>query len=235
MSIRLARIGGDEFVAVLANIGSTQDCIQLVERVLCACAEPVHIQGQELKITASIGVTIYPQDDAEADQLMRHADQAMFEAKQNGKNRIYLFDSALDAEVKTRTLQQERISQAMVEHEFVLYYQPKVNMCTGAMVGVEALIRWEHPEKGLLFPGAFLPSIEKHPLNEKLGAWVIDAALRQMTEWKQAGLTISVSVNISARQFQQEDFAKHLSQLLAGHPSIDANCPGTGSSGNQCF
>jgi diguanylate cyclase (GGDEF)-like protein/PAS domain S-box-containing protein len=220
----LARIGGDEFVAVLANIDSTQDCIQLVQRVLCACAEPVHIQGRELKITASIGVTIYPQDDAEADQLMRHADQAMFEAKQNGKNRIYLFDSALDAAVKTRTLQQERIAQALVEQEFVLHYQPKVNMRTGAVVGAEALIRWEHPEKGLLLPGAFLPAIEKHPLNENLGAWVIDAALRQMTDWKQAGLTIPVSVNISARQFQQEDFARHLSQLLANHPGIDANC-----------
>ncbi len=218
----LARIGGDEFVAVLTNIEGTQDCIQLVERVLCACAEPVHIQGQELKITASIGVTIYPQDDAEADQLMRHADQAMFEAKQNGKNRIYLFDSALDSEVKTRSLQQEHIALALIRKEFVLYYQPKVNMRTGAVVGVEALIRWQHPERGLLAPGVFLPAIEKHPLNETLGAWVIETALKQMTAWTRLGLVIPVSFNISARQFQQQHFATHLSEALANHPEIDA-------------
>lgn len=220
----LARIGGDEFVALLANIGSTQDCIQLVERVLSACAEPVHIQGHELKITASIGVTIYPQDDAEADQLMRHADQAMFEAKQSGKNRIYMFDSALDTEFKNRSLQQERIAQALVEEEFVLYYQPKVNMRTGAVIGVEALIRWEHPERGLLSPGVFLPAIENHPLSDRLGSWVIQSALMQMAKWKLLGLTIRVSVNISARQFKQQDFATHLSEALANHPEIDAKC-----------
>lgn len=220
----LARIGGDEFVAVLANIDSTQDCMQMVERVLGACAEPVHLQGLDLKVTASIGVTIFPQDDAQADQLMRHADQAMFEAKRNGKNRIYMFDSALDAEVKTRSQQQERIAQGLVAQEFVLYYQPKVNMRTGEVVGVEALTRWRHPEKGLLLPGAFLPAIEKHPLNENLGAWVINTALKQMTDWKKIGLAIPISVNISARQFQQEHFAGHLAQFLANHPGIDANC-----------
>jgi diguanylate cyclase (GGDEF)-like protein/PAS domain S-box-containing protein len=220
----LARIGGDEFVAVLTNIESLQDCMQLVERVLHACAEAVHIQGRDMKVTASIGVTMYPQDDAEADQLMRHADQAMFEAKQNGKNRICLFDSALDTEVKTRSLQQERIALALLRQEFVLHYQPKVNMRTGAVVGVEALIRWEHPERGLLSPGVFLPVIEKHPLSEALGSWVIDGALRQMNDWKQLGLSIPVSVNLSARQFQQHNFAMQLSEALAGYPDVDAKC-----------
>ena len=218
----LARIGGDEFVAVLANINSTQECVALVNRVLNACAEPVFVLGLGLKVTASIGVTIYPQDNADADQLMRHADQAMFEAKQGGKNRIYIFDSALDAEVRTRSLQQECIAQAMVNQEFVVYYQPKVNMRTGVVIGVEALIRWQHPEKGLLLPGAFLPVIEKHPLNETLGTWVIDAVLQQMSDWQRLGLTIAVSVNVSARQFQQADFASHLSGLLANHPGVDA-------------
>lgn len=220
----VARIGGDEFVAVLVNIDSTQECIQLAKRVLSACAESVHIQGRELKITASIGVTIYPQDDAEAEQLLRHADQAMFEAKQNGKNRIYLFDSVLDAEVKTRSLQQERIALALTREEFVLYYQPKVNMRTGAVVGAEALIRWVHPERGLLSPGVFLPAVEKHPLSESIGAWVIDMALKQMAEWKLLGLSLPVSVNISARQFQQQHFATYLSEALANYPEIDAKC-----------
>jgi diguanylate cyclase (GGDEF)-like protein len=220
----LARIGGDEFVAVLSNIESVQDCMQLVERVLHACAEPVHFQGRELKVTASIGVTMYPQDEAEADQLMRHADQAMFEAKQNGKNRICLFDSVLDSEVKTRSLQQERIALGLLRQEFVLHYQPKVNMRTGAVVGVEALIRWEHPERGLLSPGVFLPVIEKHPLSEALGSWVIRSALMQMNDWKRLGLTMPVSVNLSARQFQQQNFAMHLAEALASYPDLDAKC-----------
>ena len=219
----LARMGGDEFVAVLTNVESIQDCIQMVTRVLQACSEPVHIDGCDLRVTASIGVTVYPQDNAEADQLMRHADQAMYEAKQSGKNRFHMFDSAQDAEVKSRSLQQELISQGLRNQEFVLHYQPKVNMRTGAIVGVEALIRWQHPEMGLLPPDAFLPSIEKHSLIETLGAWVIDAALLQMVAWKAQGLLLPVSVNIAARQLQHHDFAQQLAALLANHPEVDAS------------
>ena len=216
----LARMGGDEFVAVLSDLDSMQDCIQLVTRVLAACSEPVNILDQKLVLTASIGVTMYPQDDAEADQLMRHADQAMYEAKQSGKNRFHLFDSAQEAEVKSRSLLQENIAGALLRKEFVLFYQPKVNMRTGDVLGAEALIRWQHPEKGLLPPSAFLGAIENHPLNEALGAWVIDAALEQMGQWNAQGLRLSVSVNISARQLQHEDFANNLRQLLASHPSV---------------
>lgn len=219
----LARMGGDEFVAVLTNVENIQDCIQMVTRVLHACSEPVRIDGRDLRVTASIGVTVYPQDNAEADQLMRHADQAMYEAKQSGKNRFHMFDSAQDAEVKSRSLQQELISQGLSNQEFVLHYQPKVNMRTGAIVGVEALIRWQHPEKGLLPPDAFLPSIEKHPMIEAVGAWVIDAALQQMVAWKAQGLLLPVSVNIAARQLQQQDFAQQLAALLANHPDVDAS------------
>jgi diguanylate cyclase (GGDEF)-like protein/PAS domain S-box-containing protein len=204
----LARMGGDEFVAVLTNVENIQDCIQMVTRVLLACSEPVHIDGRDLKVTASIGVTMYPQDNAEADQLMRHADQAMYEAKQSGKNRFHMFDSAQDAEVKSRSLLQELIALGITEREFVLHYQPKVNMRTGAIVGVEALIRWQHPDKGLLSPDAFLPSIEKHPLSEALGAWVMDEALRQMGVWQSQGLVLPVSINIAVRQLQHPDFAQ---------------------------
>ncbi len=220
----LARMGGDEFVAVLTGLESMQDCIPLVLRLLHTCAEPVSIQGRNLQVTASIGVTMYPQDNAEADQLMRHADQAMYEAKQNGRNRFHLFDSAQDAEVKSRSLQQEAIALGLARQEFVLYYQPKVNMRTGAIVGAEALIRWQHPERGLLAPGAFLPAIERHPLSEVLGSWVIDTALQQMDTWKQQGLTLPVSVNIAARQLQHAGFALHLAELLSHYPGVDAHC-----------
>lgn len=218
----LARMGGDEFVAVLSDIDSTQDCIQLVTRVLAACSEPVTIDGHKLAVTASIGVTMYPQDDAEADQLMRHADQAMYEAKQSGKNKFHLFDSAQEAEVKSRSLLQDNIASGLARNEFVLFYQPKVNMRTGEVIGAEALIRWQHPEKGLLPPAAFLGAIENHPLNEALGAWVINAALEQMSHWKANGLILSISVNISARQLQHDAFADKLRELLADHRTVEA-------------
>lgn len=216
----LARMGGDEFVVVLTDVENIQDCLQTVNRLLEACACPVFIQGLELLVTASVGVTLYPQDNAEADQLMRHADQAMYQAKQSGKNRFHLFDSAQDAEVRSRTFQQELIAQGLARQEFVLYYQPKVNMRTGAIVGFEALIRWQHPEKGLLPPGAFLPAIEQHALNETIGSWVVEAALKQITDWKVEGLTIAVSVNIGARQLQSNSFVRDLSALLSNYPAV---------------
>jgi diguanylate cyclase (GGDEF)-like protein/PAS domain S-box-containing protein len=218
----LARMGGDEFVAVLSDLESTQDCIQLVTRVLAACSEPININEQWLVVTASIGVTMYPQDDAEADQLMRHADQAMYQAKQSGKNKFHLFDSAEEAVVKSRSLLQEHIAIGLTRNEFVLFYQPKVNMRTGEVIGAEALIRWQHPENGLLPPAAFLSAIENHPLNEALGAWVINAALEQMSRWKANGLTLPISVNISARQLQHIGFASQLRDLLAKHHTVNA-------------
>jgi diguanylate cyclase (GGDEF)-like protein/PAS domain S-box-containing protein len=220
----LARMGGDEFVAVLTDVESVQDCMQMIMRVLDACARPVMVQGVEMRVTASVGVTMYPQDNADVDQLMRHADQAMYEAKQSGKNRYHLFDSAQEAEVRGRTLQQEQIAHGLSLQEFVLYYQPKVNMRTGSVVGAEALIRWQHPDKGLMLPGAFLPAIERHHLNEALGIWVMEAALQQMSAWEAQGLTMNVSVNIAARQLQNVSFPKRLAELLSNFPTVAPQC-----------
>lgn len=217
----LARIGGDEYAVVLADVQGPHQCGCMVERILLACAKPVVLQGNLLRISASIGVTIYPQDDVDADQLLRHADRAMYEAKQAGKNRYHIFDSVLDAEVKNLGLQHERIRHALATNEFFLRYQPKVNMRTGAVVGVEALIRWNHPELGMLAPDAFLPSIEFHPLSEEVDEWVLNAALWQMDTWRNAGLNISVSVNIGARQLQRRDFAQRLAASLAKYPDVD--------------
>jgi EAL domain-containing protein (putative c-di-GMP-specific phosphodiesterase class I) len=172
-------------------------------------------------VSASMGVTLYPQDGVEADVLLRHADQAMYLAKQAGKNRYHRFDVAQDAAVNTQRASLERIRRALDEHEFVLYYQPKVNMKTGTVIGAEALIRWQHPERGLLAPADFLPVIETDPISVELGEWVIDTALAQMTEWHAQGLVLGVSVNIGARQLQQGDFAARLSGLLAAHPAVE--------------
>lgn len=211
----LARMGGDEFVVVLTGLGSVQDCIELVNRLLATCARPVEVNGNVLSVTTSIGVTLYPNDDVDADQLIRHADYAMYEAKRAGKNRFNLFDAVQDVEVKNRSILQSRIAQGLHQHEFALYYQPKVNMRTGAVVGVEALIRWQHPDHGLLLPGTFLPLIEKNPLCEQIGAWVLESAIQQLDAWRCVGLQLPVSINISARQFQDESFASKLAELLA--------------------
>ncbi len=216
----LARIGGDEFVAVLGDLDAPESCEPVLARLLLAASEPVNAGDATLRVSASIGVTFYPQDNADADQLLRHADQAMYAAKQMGRNRYHLFDIAHDAVLTTRHESIEHIRRALDRREFELYYQPKVNMRTGAVVGAEALIRWRHPERGLLPPGDFLPIIEEHPISVELGEWVIDAALNQITQWNAAGLDISVSVNVGARQLQQVDFTQCLAEMLAAHPQV---------------
>jgi diguanylate cyclase (GGDEF)-like protein/PAS domain S-box-containing protein len=219
----LARVGGDEFVAVLADMSAGTDCESLLDRLLAAAAEPVLINGNPLQVSASIGVALYPQDGEHADQLMRHADQAMYAAKQAGKNRYQLFDTIQNSRVRARHQMLERIQQALEQDEFELHYQPKVNMRLGTVIGAEALIRWRHPEQVLLSPAAFLPHLEIDPLNERVGDWVLEAALRHMAEWGVTGLNLSVSVNISTRQLLQPEFADKLANLLKRFPQIDPN------------
>ena len=224
MSLRegdtLARFGGDEFVAVLGNLDKADDCEPLLEQLLSAVKAHFMIGNVAIKISASIGVTIYPHDNVDADQLLRHADQSMYTAKQEGKNRYHLFDMAQDIALKNKHEQLVSIDIALQKNEFLLYYQPKVNMVSGQVIGVEALIRWQHPERGLLPPIAFLPIIERHELTIKVGEWVIDTALAQITHWQKLGLNIVVSVNIDALQLQQVSFVERLSSLLAAHPDV---------------
>jgi len=218
----LARIGGDEFVAVLTDLTTVEDCEPVLERLLLAASEPVNVGSVELKISASIGVTLYPQDNVSADQLMRHADQAMYVAKESGKNRYHLFDTAEDNAVKVQREILESIRSALDNQQFVLYYQPKVNMRTGTVIGAEALIRWQHPERGLLNPFEFLPAIENNPMMIELGEWVIDSALTQISQWQAMGLNLplNTSVNIAAIQLQQTNFVNRLTTLLAAHPDV---------------
>jgi diguanylate cyclase (GGDEF)-like protein/PAS domain S-box-containing protein len=219
----LARIGGDEFVAVLTDLNTAEDCESVLERFLLSASKPATVNNVLLKVSASIGVTIYPQDNVSADQLMRHADQAMYAAKESGKNRYHIFDTAQGDVVKVQQESLEAIRRAIDNHQFVLYYQPKVNMRTGTVTGVEALIRWQHPERGLLNPIDFLPVIENNPMMIELGEWVIDTALTQISQWKarDRNLPVSTSVNIPAVQLQQPDFPDKLSLLLAGHPDVE--------------
>jgi diguanylate cyclase (GGDEF)-like protein len=219
----LARIGGDEFVAVLADLSVVEDCEPILERLLLAASESVKVSDLILTVSASIGVTLYPQDNVDADLLIRHADQAMYMAKELGKNRYHLFDTAQDDAVKVQRENLEAIRSALDNQQFVLFYQPKVNMRTGKVTGAEALIRWQHPVRGLLSPIDFLPFIENNPMMIEMGEWVIDTALTQISKWQKMGLslTVSTSVNIAAVQLQQPNFTKRLTALLAAHPDVD--------------
>ncbi|MCQ8104819.1 EAL domain-containing protein [Methylomonas sp. SURF-2] len=217
----LARLGGDEFVAVLLDLSDSGAGLPVLARLLSAAAEPVHLDGLSLQVSASVGVTFYPQDElVDADHLLRQADQAMYRAKLAGKNNYHLFDTEQDRLARGHHESLERIRRALAEREFVLYYQPKVNMRDGRLIGVEALIRWLHPERGLLPPAVFLPVIEDHALAVELGEWVIDTALTQLERWRKAGLDVSVSVNVGARQLQQVNFVERLRALLAAHAPI---------------
>jgi len=222
----LSRIGGDEFISVLTDLTTVADCEPILERLLLAVSDPITVNNVIINVSASIGITLYPQDSVDTDQLIRHADQAMYVAKQSGKNQYHLFDTAQDDAVKLQRENLEAIRRALDKQEFVLYYQPKVNMRTGKVIGVEALIRWQNPEKGLLNPIEFLPAIENNPMNIEMGEWVIDTALRQISQWQKMdlGLPVSISVNISAVQLQQTNFVARLTTLLAAHPDVEPHC-----------
>jgi len=216
----LARIGGDEFVAILVDLENTQDYELVLDRILEAVSTPVVINNIALHISASIGVTVSPNDEVGAEQLIRHADQAMYVAKQTGKNRYHLFDLSQDNAIKVQCETLENTRKALYNDEFVLYYQPKVNMQTGHVIGVEALIRWQHPERGLLPPADFLPVLEKNIISIELGEWVIKTALAQIEKWQSESLDIPISVNIGAVQLRQKNFSARLAELLAEYPEV---------------
>ncbi|MDP2795042.1 MAG: EAL domain-containing protein [Sulfurisoma sp.] len=218
----VARLGGDEFVLLLPELEQIEECEAVLGRVLEAAARPVIVAGQSVNVSASIGLTLFPFDDADPDTLLRHADQAMYQAKQAGRNRYHLFDAEHDRRARAHHEALGRVEEALRQREFVLHYQPKVDMRLGRVVGAEALIRWLHPERGLLSPGEFLPAIEDTDLIVALGDWVIDTALAQMSVWRAAGLDLEVSVNVAARHLQRDDFVSRLKELLAAHPDTPA-------------
>ncbi|TXH90219.1 MAG: EAL domain-containing protein [Rhodoferax sp.] len=218
----LARIGGDEFVVILDALHGAGDCEPVLERLLEAAAQPVSLDNATAQVSASIGVALFPQDGYEPDLLMRHADQAMYQAKQAGKSRYCFFDTTRESAAVSLRDQVNAIREALQSDQMRLFYQPKVNMRTGAVIGVEALIRWQHPQRGLLLPGSFLPAVENHVVSIDIGEWVIRTALAQMAQWRAQGLDVHVSVNVGAQQVQQEHFTQRLAALLAEYPEVPA-------------
>lgn len=215
-----ARLGGDEFVVLLGGQADGAAIQSRVRQLLQQLETAYAIDDTEIHITASVGVAVFPQDDASPDTLLRHADQAMCQAKQTGRNRMHFFDPQLDQEVQTNHSRRTQVQKALRHGELRVYYQPKVNMRQRQVVGMEALIRWQHPEQGLLGPGHFLPLVENTDVIVDLGEWVLHQALAQIAQWVAQGQQWTVSVNIAARHFHREDFVSRLKTILAAYPSV---------------
>lgn len=217
----LARLGGDEFVAVLVDLPGQAAVIPLLERLLEMVAEPIHWDSLNMQVTASVGVSFGSLDEPlEADTLLRQADLAMYQAKVSGKNRYAFFDAGLDRVVRQQHQHEARFVQALEQDELLLHYQPQVNLRTGEVVGMEALVRWLHPDRGLLFPGEFLPHLERAEIHVALGEWVLRTALGQLQAWADMGLICKVNVNISGSHLQQPGFTTQLEALLQEYPDI---------------
>ena len=214
----VARIGGDEFGLILQS--DNHDAIY--DRILSSINEPVDLGGEagSIVVTASLGITRYPKDNADAEGLIRHADQAVYAAKDKGRNLLHVFDPEQNEHRQQRRAQLIELSRALENKEFELHFQPQVRIADCKVIGFEALIRWNHPHKGLLYPDAFLPSLEASHLEVPLGQWVLEEAVFQMGLWHDAGEDLSVSINISARHMMDWSFTSYLENYLQCHPAI---------------
>jgi len=214
----VARLGGDEFVLLLRT-ATMEEGRHAVERVMRNVSQPyaLGVGAGPVIVTASIGATVYPLDKADADTLLRHADHAMYGAKQAGRNGYLFFDPEHDRRTEEHFEALGRVQDALDAHQFTLFYQPKVDMRLGKVLGVEALLRWKHPQHGVIAPAQFLPLIEHTGLSARLGDWVLQQGIEQLAKWQRAGLDVTVSINISARHLQEPLFAKRLAGLLARH------------------
>ena len=211
----VARIGGDEFVVLLKEIAEPQAAANIAQKLLTALSEPFYIEDQEQNMSSSIGISIYPNDGLDLRALMVNADGAMYHAKKMGRNNYQFFTREMTAVAGARLELEKSLRRAMENREFELHYQPKVNVKSGAVTAMEALIRWRDPQKGLISPVEFIPLAEELGLIIPLGAWVLITACQQNRQWQVAGLPkIRVAVNLSAVQFRQKNLVEFISQVL---------------------
>lgn len=211
----VARLGGDEFIILVPNMDSIDEASTLAQSVLDAISQPHLIGTNELHVTPSIGISIFPNDGDDASALMRCADTAMYHAKNVGRNNFQFFTASMNFEVQERLTIEKDLRRALENQEFLLYYQPQVNCLSGAVTGMEALIRWQHPERGLMFPDDFIRIAEETGLIVPMGEWVLREACRQAKLWHDQGQTnLRMSVNLSARQFQQADLLQQIASAL---------------------
>ncbi|TQJ94612.1 bifunctional diguanylate cyclase/phosphodiesterase [Achromobacter sp. SLBN-14] len=214
----VARLGSDEFAILQQDAGDLTQATELAQLALARIAEPFHIGGQELRLTASCGVAIAPLHAHEALELVGNADLALVKAKAVGRGRVSVFAPNLRLEAVARRLYGMELHRAVAKGEFLLFYQPQINLATGALTGAEALLRWRHPQLGLLAPAVFLPSLESGPLAATVGSWVLNEACSQAAFWRRSGLhDFRIAVNLFGAQFREGDLAAEVAQTLARH------------------
>ena len=224
----VARVGGDEFQVVVCNVAGPTDAARIAEKLMRTLGEPFTLEGQELHVTASLGVSLYPRDGASGELLLKYADTALYEAKGEGRNAYRFFSPEMNAQAHGRLRLENDLRRAVERHELELHYQPQLDLATGEVCAVEALVRWRHPVRGLVLPNAFIPMAEETGLVLGIGEWVLNEACRQVAQWQRDGLAdnlspLRVAVNISARQLQRPGLDGAVRRALA-FSGLPADC-----------
>jgi diguanylate cyclase (GGDEF)-like protein len=212
----VCRLGGDEFVVLLTDVDGAETLSTVAHKLLGAIAMPYRLADQEFRVTASIGISTFPDDGSDEASMMKHADIAMYQAKEDGKNTFAFYADHLNGHSVERLAFESSLRHALDQGQLEVYYQPKVDCRSGCMTGVEALVRWQHPDLGLVLPGKFIPTAEETGLIVPIGRWVLQSACQQQVEWCRQGLMpLNVSVNVSARQFADEHLLADVDKILA--------------------
>lgn len=211
----VSRLGGDEFAVILESIPHIDNATIVAEKIIDSMQEPYHVDGHEIHITASIGITIYPMDDKDLTNLLKDADQAMYRAKEAGRNNFQLFGADMAENAAAVKQMETQIEHALERNELLLHYQPRLDLVSGNMTGVEALLRWQHPEMGLIAAGVFMPLLERSKLVYSVDEWVLRTACLQNYQWQKIGLPpLRVTVNISPFRFRRRGFVELVGRIL---------------------
>ncbi len=211
----VARLGGDEFTVILEELAQPEDATTVARKILDVMNRPFHIDGHEMYVTTSVGIAIYPQDGADIDELLKNADTAMYRAKEQGRNNYRFYTADMNAKAVEYLIMENRIRHALQRNEFILYYQPQVDLHRREIIGLEALIRWHHPDLGLLYPNQFLPLAEDTGFITAIGDWVLHKACQQAAQWQRAGLPpMRIAVNLSPLQFTQPTLIESVTAAL---------------------
>ena len=211
----IARLGGDEFTVILENISELDDVMAVTQNLLDSLSGPLQIGEREVQVGASIGIAIFPEDGTNFGTLLKHADTAMYRAKEQGRNKFEFYKAEMSSAAMYRLELENSLRKAIDKGEFVVYYQPKYELKTRTCWGMEALVRWQHPEEGLISPDDFIPLAEETGIIVKLGRWVIETACEQFSEWKKQGYKIhNLAINISARQFSEQNLPRLFETVL---------------------
>jgi diguanylate cyclase (GGDEF)-like protein len=215
----VARVGGDDLALILTSLDSPHEGLEAAQRLLEVINQPIEVRGHRLHLSASMGLTLYPMDSGGPDALLRHAQEAMYQAKSHCRGGYHLYTPVQAHQELEERQRRQDFALALRTGQLELHFQPKVDLSDGRVIGLEALLRWRHPRDGLLDPGRFLPLIKGTPLEIALDEWVLAAALDQRQHWREAGLDLAISVNISPRYLQMQDLGDFLARTLADYPA----------------